>query len=109
MMPRRSKVASQWQEQIKNAPKRPRKKREERVIPFGLQKGWLVRFTAEESGKESHLGWVVEACKYDGGISVLLSNDGSISQYVCVRPELGDTIERLNNSPDANEGIPKLR
>ena len=108
-MARRSKVAAQWADQIKNQPKKPRRKREERVIPLGLQRGQLVQFVAAESGKETQYGWVIEACKYDGGINVRLSDDGYTARYVCVRPELGDTIERLSNSKDANEGISGLR
>jgi hypothetical protein len=41
------------------------------------------------------LGIVTDLCKYDGGLIVHLSDDGGVAKYVCIKPELGDKIERL--------------
>jgi hypothetical protein len=102
-MGRRSNVAKSVENSIKEQPtRRPRKKREIRVIPLGLKAGQLVMVSASREFKGKKFGIVSEACKYDGGIITRLSDDGSIARYVCVRPELGDTIERLNNSYDGN-------
>lgn len=103
-MGRRSKVAKSVENEIKAQPtRRPRKKREPRVIPFGLKTGQLVVVSSEREFKGKRFGIVSEACKYDGGVIVRLSDDGSIARYACVRPELGDTIERLNNSNDGDK------
>lgn len=97
-MGRRSTVAKSVENAVKEQPtRRPRKKREIRVIPFGLKAGQLVIVSASREFKGKKFGIVFEACKYDGGIITRLSDDGSIARYVCVRPELGDTIERLNS------------
>jgi hypothetical protein len=98
-MGRRSKVATSIADDIKaEKPRRPRRKREPRIIPLGLKAGQLVIVLAPRE-KLKRFGIVVEACKYnDGGISVRLSDDGAIAKYFCVRPELGDTIERLNSN-----------
>jgi hypothetical protein len=98
-MGRRSNAAKSVENAIKEQPtRRPRKKREPRVVPFGLQAGQLVIVSATREFKGKKFGIVSEACKYDGGVMVRLSDDGSIARYVCVRPELGDTIERLNSN-----------
>lgn len=97
-MGRRSNAAKSVENAIKEQPRRPRKKREPRVIPYGFKSGQIVLVKSsrgEFAGRR--FGIVVEACKYDGGISVRLSDDGSIARYACVRPELGDTIERLTS------------
>ena len=101
-MGRRSKVATSISDDIKAQPRRPRKKREPRVIPFGLQQGYLVLVCSPRESMK-RFGIVMEACKHDGGIIVRLSDDGAIAKYFCVRPELGDTIERLNNSNDGRK------
>jgi hypothetical protein len=102
-MGRRSKIATGISDDIKaEKPRRPRKKREPRIIPLGLKAGQLVLILVPRE-KLKRFGIVMEACKYnDGGITVRLSDDGAIAKYFCVRPELGDTIERLNSS-DGNE------
>ena len=98
-MGRRSKVAISISDDIKAQPRRPRKKREPRIIPFGLQQGYLVLVCSPRESLK-RFGIVMEACKHDGGIIVRLSDDGAIAKYFCVRPELGDTIERLNGSKE---------
>lgn len=104
-MGRRSNAAKSVENEIKKQPRRPRKKREPRIVPFGLKAGYLVIISCSREFKGRRFGIVSEACKYDGGVIVRLSDDGSIARYVCVRPELGDTIERLNSNdgPDQTE------
>ena len=101
-MGRRSKVATSISDDIKAQPRRPRRKREPRVIPFGLQQGYLVLVCSPRESMK-RFGIVMEACKHDGGIIVRLSDDGAIAKYFCVRPELGDTIERLNSNDGRKE------
>lgn len=101
-MGRRSNAAKSVETTIK-AERRPRRKRVPRVIPFGLKAGQLVIVSNNRDFKGKRFGIVFEACKYDGGVTIRLSDDGSIAKYVCIRPELGDTIERLNNSDNEDE------
>lgn len=96
-MGRRSKVATNLISEIKETPRRPRRKREPKVFPDGLKPGTLVKVESVEL-KSPRLGIVTDLCKYDGGVIVHLSNDGGIAQYACIKPELGDKIVRLNSS-----------
>jgi hypothetical protein len=93
-------------EEVKEQPRRPRKKREIRIIPLGLQAGFVVLVSSPREGVK-RFGIVMSACKYDGGIIVRLSDDGPVTKYFCVRPELGDTIVRLNNSIGDHEEGPR--
>lgn len=102
-MSRRSKVVSDFVNEIKEQPKRPRKKREPKVFPEGFKVGTLVQIETAEVKRK--LGYVYDLCKYDGGLVIRLSDDGNIAKYVCVQPELGDQIVRLNNS--TNGEVPK--
>lgn len=100
-MPRRSKLLQIAVDQIKAQPaRRPRKKREPRIIPFGLKAGQIILISAPRE-RIKKFGIVTEGCKYDGGVIVRLSDDGPVAKYFCVRPELGDTIERLNSNDGA--------
>jgi hypothetical protein len=100
-MPRRSKTVSDFVDEIKEQPKRPRKKRELKVFPEGFKVGTLVQIETAEVKKR--LGYVYDLCKYDGGLIIRLSDDGDITRYVCVQPELGDKIVRLNSSDGPKE------
>jgi len=103
-MGRRSKGATDLIDELREQPvRRPRKKREIKVIPLGLKPGYivLVRIPSE---KLNRTGIVIGACRYDPGVIIRLSDDGPVAKYVCARPELGDTIERLT-AP--NNGIKK--
>lgn len=64
---------------------------------MGLRAGQVVLVKAPRE-KIRRFGFVVEACRHDGGIVVRLSDDGPIARYFCVRPELGDSVEELNVS-----------
>lgn len=85
--------------EIKETPRRPRKKREPKIFPDGLTPGTLVKVTSAEL-KKPRLGYISDLCRHDGGLIVRLSDDGDIAKYVCIKPELGDTIERLNTPRD---------
>jgi translation elongation factor EF-1beta len=54
-MGRRSKVAASISDEIKSQQRRPRKKREVREIPFGLQAGQLVVVSNDRDFKGNHL------------------------------------------------------
>jgi len=100
---RRSKVVSGFVNDIKEAPyRRPRKKREPKVFPDGLEQGTLVQVESVEL-KKPRLGYISDLCKFDGGLIVRLSDDGDIAKYVCIKPELGDKIVRLNSSKHGTE------
>jgi len=101
-MGRRSKIASDLSKEIKETPRRPRKKREPKIFPEGLGPGTPVRVESVEL-KRPRLGLVVDLCKYDGGLIVHLSDDGALAKYVCIKPELGDKIVRLNSSQNGKD------
>lgn len=82
--------------EIKTAPKRTRKKREPKPIPLGFKPGDIVKVSSPNNFRGYKLGFVMEACKYDDGITVYLTNNNSVP-HVCIRPEVGDTIERITN------------
>ena len=101
-MGRRSKIASDLSKEIKEVPKRPRKKREPKIFPDGLKPGTSVKVESMEL-KRPRLGIITDLCKYDGGLIVRLSDDGDVAKYVCIKPELGDKIVRLNSSKDETQ------
>jgi hypothetical protein len=106
-MGRRSKVVSDFVDEIKEIPKRPRKKREPKVFPEGLSPGTLVKVESMEL-KRARLGYVSDLCKYDGGLIIRLSDDGDVAKYVCIKPELGDKIVRLNSSAHGKANEPTI-
>lgn len=102
-MGRKSNAAKALETEIKKE-RRPRRPRIKKEIPFGLRAGEIVLVVAPNHFKGKRFGIVIEACKHnDGGVNVRLSDDGHIARYYCVRPELGDTIERLPSSDGTTE------
>jgi hypothetical protein len=99
-LPRRSKVVLGVINDIKEQPfRRPRRKREPKIFPDGFPPGTLVQVESNEL-KKPRLGYISDLCKFDGGLIVRLSDDGDIAKYVCIKPELGDKVVRLNSSPN---------
>lgn len=80
--------------EIKTQPRKPRKRREPKPIPFGFKAGDIVRVTSPGTFRGIKLGVVVEACKYDDGIIVWLTNNETVPK-VCIRIDTGDSIQSV--------------